>query len=134
MAVVSDLIFTGTDNVAVEIGDNLNQLRFESSTLLVPYRDGFAGNETETANTVPNAAFVGKGLGGPRAVIGIWRIGGGSAAILSGADQVMVAGRSGLGRSGITVPAPKRPGRPPLLSLFRDPASRWRVRHRCVVP
>ncbi len=133
-AVVSDLIFTGRENVAVGTGDNLTQLRFESSTLRVSYRDGFAGNETDTANIFPNAAFVGKGLDGPRAVIGIWRIGDGSSAILSGTDQVMVAGRSGLGLSAITVAAPKRRGQPPLLSVSRNPASRWRVRHRCVVP
>ena len=89
---VRELIFTGSDNVALGTGDNLNEVTFSSSALRVRHRNGLGGDATETANIFLNAALVGKGLDGPRAVIGTWRIGDGSSAILNGVAPVMVGG------------------------------------------
>ncbi|MDE2987041.1 MAG: hypothetical protein OXT70_03175, partial [Chloroflexota bacterium] len=74
---VSDLIFTGTDNVAVSTdADTLNEVTFTSAAARIAWQNRFTTDGTVAETVSLSGSFVGKGLDGPRAVIGIWSIAG----------------------------------------------------------
>ena len=84
---ISELIFTGTDNVAADA--TTNELTFSSSTARVAYRNRSTPDRTVGELVDLRGMFVGKGLDGPRALIGTWSIAGGG---INGDPRPMVGG------------------------------------------
>ena len=87
---VSQLIFAGSDNVVLGTGDNLNEVRFATGTARASYQNRLNVDVVVPGATV-NGSFVGKGLDGPLAVIGTWRVNAGADGI-NGGTAPMVGG------------------------------------------
>ncbi len=87
---VSELIFTGADNVTASTGAaTLNELTFASIAARVAYQNRFTPDGTVGETVSLSGSFVGKGLDGPRAVIGIWSIAGAGAGVNNNTNPIV---------------------------------------------
>ena len=93
---VRELIFTSAGgDVAQGTGDNLNQLTLDFSdtpAARIAYQNRFTPDGTVAEAVSLSGSFVGKGLSGPRAVIGIWSVAGAATTGINANANPLVGG------------------------------------------